>query len=148
MEANDKEGDVFRGYGVRINLKDPVDFLKIKETLTRIGMPKYPDQKLFQSCHIFHKRGSYAIMHFKELFAFDGKHSDTDEDDIAKRNLIVKLLNEWNLLDIEDPEFLEEGNNPIAHISNVRVVPFKDKSNWTFISKYDIGRKPTAQDNT
>jgi len=114
------------------------DFLKIRETLTRIGVASKKDQILYQSCHILHKQGRYYIVHFKELFALDGKPSNLSESDIARRNSIANLLREWDLLDIVRPEQSEE---PIAPISQIKILPFKEKADWELVTKYSIGKK-------
>lgn len=136
-KKNDKsQTDVFQGLGVKITLKNDDDFLKIKETLTRIGYASKKDNTLYQSCHILHKQGEYAIMHFKELFILDGKYSNIDDEDIARRNMIAKLLSEWNLLDIKPKQMLKE----YASMNTIKIVPFKEKSKWTLASKYTIGK--------
>jgi hypothetical protein len=111
------------------------DFLKIKETLTRIGVASNRDKTLYQSTHILHKRGHYYIVHFKELFALDGKSTNIDISDIERRNAIVKLLVEWNLLTVVNEEQLD----PMGHIGQFKVISFKDKKNWELIPKYTIG---------
>jgi hypothetical protein len=121
---------------VRLNKAD--DFLKIKETLTRIGVASKRDNKLFQSCHILHKRNNYAIVHFKELFALDGKPSNITDEDIARRNTIVALLAEWNLITVIDHEKIK---SPVAPLSYIKILPFSEKSNWELIVKYNIGKK-------
>lgn len=113
------------------------DFLKIKETLTRIGIASNRDKILYQSTHILHKRGKYYIVHFKELFALDGKNSTIDINDIERRNVIVKLLVEWNLLTVVDDTHLE----PMGHIGQFKVISFKDKRNWELVPKYTIGNR-------
>lgn len=130
--------DLFRGAGVEITLPHPDNFLKIKETLTRIGIASRKDNQLFQSCHILHKQGRYAIVHFKELFILDGKDSNLSDDDVARRNTIVNLLSEWELLDIIDPK---QSAKPVTQLSQIKIVSFKDKGSWTLTSKYSIGRK-------
>lgn len=132
--------DVFNGNGIRITLKEDQNFLKIKETLTRIGVASKKSNTLYQSCHILHKKGEYAILHFKELFLMDGKVSETDidENDFARRNTIVKLLSEWGLLDINDDVTVED---PVADLSQIKIIPHKEKSNWSLIAKYTIGNK-------
>jgi Bacteriophage translational regulator len=131
--------DVFNGIGVLIELKEAEDFLKIKETLTRIGVASKKDNTLYQSCHILHKRGQYTILHFKELFILDGKEKDTylDDNDIARRNTIAQLLEDWNLLKIKKT-FTE--NDPIASVSQIKVIPFKEKSEWNLVPKYTVGK--------
>ena len=133
MKANINVEDL-----VEIDFNEPDDFLKIKETLTRIGVSSRKEKKLFQSCHILHKRGRYYIVHFKELFALDGLHSDIDDNDIARRNKIIKLLEEWGLLDIIDKEKVKE---PICEINQLKILSYKDKGDWELCPKYHIGRK-------
>jgi len=120
---------------LEIVINEPDDFLKIKETLTRIGVPSFKDKKLYQSCHVLHKRGKYYIVHFKELFALDGKPSSLSEDDIARRNMIATLLQDWGLLKITSAEKLQ----PIAPMHTVKIVSHKEKQNWDLCSKYTIG---------
>lgn len=120
---------------VEIKLKRPEDFLKIKETLTRIGISS-KDKKLYQSCHIFHKKGKYYIVHFKELFKMDGKFSDISEEDLQRRNAIACLLEEWELLEILDKSKVE---NKI-HIRKMKIISYKDKDNWELVTKYNIGK--------
>lgn len=126
----------FTDFGVKIELKDPESFLLVKETLTRIGVASNRTKTLYQSAHILHKQGSYYICHFKELFKLDGKPSDISDEDIQRRNLIAKLLSDWNLLTIVDPFELV-----IASLSSVKVLSFKEKDIWTLTSKYTIGNK-------
>lgn len=123
---------------IEVRLKQEDGFLKIKETLTRIGVASRKDQTLYQSCHILHKQGKYYIVHFKELFALDGKPSNFVEEDIARRNTIVNLLAEWELLELVDAEKSKE---PVAPISQVKVLPFKEKGEWELVAKYNIGKK-------
>lgn len=129
---------VFGDLGVRINFKREEDFLVIKETLTRMGVASKKDKTLYQSCHILHKQGQYAILHFKELFVLDGKPSSLSEEDYARRNTIVKLLSEWNLIQVVEPDKLL---GPLAPISKVKIVPFKDKPTWSLVAKYTVGQK-------
>lgn len=129
--------DIFKGVGVEVVLKNPDDFLKIKETLTRIGVASRKDKTLYQSCHILHKRGRYAILHFKELFKLDGKEADITEEDISRRDSIAALLDEWGLLDVVDIANLDEK----LDLKQIKIVPFKEKSSWDLESKYSIGRK-------
>jgi hypothetical protein len=131
------DNDVFLGLGVRINLIDQKDFLKIRETLTRIGISSAKEKKLFQSCHILHKRGEYAILHFKELFKLDGKQATLTDDDIARRNTIVKILEEWNLLVIRDKNRVEK----TIPVGNLKILSFKEKNEWQLEAKYNIGSK-------
>lgn len=127
--------DIFKGVGVEVFLKNPDDFLKIKETLTRIGVASKKDKILYQSCHILHKRGRYAILHFKELFQLDGKDTDISEEDISRRNSIALLLDEWGLLEVKDDEEIE------VDLKQIKIVPYKEKNEWKLESKYSIGRK-------
>jgi len=123
---------------VEVSLKNPEDFLKIKETLSRIGLASKKENTLYQSCHILHKQGKYYIVHFKELFLLDGKDSTLAEGDIARRNKIVTLLEEWELLDIVDPDKIEDLQSPL---NQIKIIPFKEKSNWNLVTKYTIGNK-------
>ena len=133
---------------VEITFESDEDFLKIKETLTRIGIPsqKYVIRngieeevnKLFQSCHILHKRGKFYLVHFKELFALDGKKTDFSEDDIGRRNTIASLLEEWGLFKVVNPDMI---SSPRAPLSQIKILPFKEKPNWVLEAKYSIGRK-------
>lgn len=122
---------------VEIKLNDESDFLKIKETLQRIGVASRKENKLYQSCHILHKQGRYYIVHFKELFALDGKSTDFSEEDKGRRNTIASLLEEWNLLTIVDPSKVVE---PRAPMSQIKIIAFKDKGNWELVAKYNIGK--------
>ncbi len=130
--------DIFDGYGIEISLKQPDDFLKVKETLTRIGIASRKDKTLYQSCHILHKRGRYIIVHFLEMFALDGKVSDFKIDDEKRRNTIAKLLSDWGLVEIVDDDFLELEQAPI---NSVKILSFKDRKDWTLKSKYQVGKK-------
>jgi hypothetical protein len=122
---------------LEVSLKEPDDFLKVRETLTRIGVASRKDKKLFQSCHILHKQGRYFIVHFKELFALDGKHSNLSENDIQRRNTITQLLADWGLISIVNPDVATDK----APLSQIKVIAFKDKNNWTLETKYNIGKK-------
>lgn len=124
-------------YGIEVTLDEPDTFLKVKETLTRIGVASFKDKKLYQSCHLLHKKGKYYIVHFKELFALDGKLSSLSDDDIARRNTITKLLAEWGLVGVIDIKMLE----PQSPVNSVKIIPHKEKYNWTLVSKYTIGIK-------
>jgi len=129
----------FEDVGIEIKLKDAQDFLKIRETLTRIGIASRKDKKLFQSCHILHKQGRYRILHFKELFALDGKPTNFSDDDVSRRNAIVNLLYEWELVDIlDEPTF---NTLPQASIGQIKILSFKEKPEWELVAKYNIGRK-------
>jgi len=121
---------------LEISFKENDDFLKIRETLTRIGVASRKDKTLYQSCHILHKRGKYYIVHFKELFALDGKESTISENDLARRNAIARLLEEWDLLSIVDST---QSSTPLAPMSQIKVLPHKEKSEWDLIAKYNIG---------
>jgi hypothetical protein len=123
---------------VEITLAKPDDFLKVKETLTRIGISSKTEKKLYQSCHILHKRGKYYIVHFKELFALDGLPSTITEADIARRNTIVTLLDEWGLLKIVDPS---KTTNVTAGLAQIKIIPHKEKADWELVPKYHIGKK-------
>ena len=122
---------------LEVSLKEPDDFLKVRETLTRIGVASRKDKKLFQSCHILHKQGRYFIVHFKELFALDGKHSNLSENDLQRRNTIAQLLADWGLISIVNSNIAEDK----APLSQIKVISFKDKGNWTLETKYNIGKK-------
>ena len=121
---------------LEISFKENDDFLKIRETLTRIGVASRKEQTLYQSCHILHKRGKYYLVHFKELFALDGKESSITENDLARRNAIARLLEEWDLVSILDKE---RSSTPLAPMSQIKVLPHKEKSEWTLVTKYNIG---------
>jgi hypothetical protein len=123
---------------VEVRLKNPEDFLKIKETLTRIGVASRKDQTLYQSCHILHKQRRYFIVHFKELFALDGKPTNFAEEDEMRRNTIVNLLEEWGLVEVVNPDMTKE---KIAPISQIKVLSHKEKSDWVLEAKYTIGKK-------
>jgi hypothetical protein len=123
---------------VEVRLKNPEDFLKIKETLSRIGLASKKDNTLYQSCHILHKQGKYYIVHFKELFLLDGKDSTLAEGDVARRNRIVGLLEEWELLDIVNPDKISDLQSPL---NQIKIIPFKEKDKWNLVAKYTIGNK-------
>jgi hypothetical protein len=128
------EKDLFKGYGIRVNLKDEY-FNIVKETLTRIGIPSYRKKSLTQTCHIFHRQNNYAICHFKEMLAFDGKNVDISEEDLNRRDLIVKLLEEWNLI-----ESIDEYDD-VKDMLKLKVISSKEKNDWEFCQKYTIGKK-------
>lgn len=130
--------DIFRGVGVEVTLPTPDSFLKIKETLTRIGISSRKDRKLFQSCHILHKKGRYAILHFKELFILDGKQNTFTEEDRARRNTIVNLLEEWDLIKISNPS---QTKDPVAALNQIKIISYKEKNDWELTVKYNIGKK-------
>ena len=123
---------------LEISLKEPDDFLKVRETLSRIGVASRKERKLYQSCHILHKQGRYFIVHFKELFALDGKQTNLSENDIARRNTIAKLLADWELVEVLGvPE-------PVAPLSQIKVLSYREKADWTLETKYNIGKKREA----
>lgn len=126
---------------VEVTLNDPDDFLKVKETLTRIGVASKKENKLFQSCHILHKRGKYYLVHFKELFALDGKKTNFYESDVQRRNTIIKLLVEWNLIQLKNADVYKSILNNLAPLNLVKIIPFKEKHNWELVAKYSIGKK-------
>jgi hypothetical protein len=132
------EKDLFRGVGVEITLPNPDNFLKIKETLTRVGIASKKEKKLYQSCHILHKQGYYSILHFKELFILDGKENTFSDDDKARRNTIINLLEEWGLLTVVDQQKSED---PIAPLSQIKILSHKEKDQWILEPKYNIGKK-------
>ena len=129
-EVSWKQGDM-----LEVTLKQPDDFLKVRETLSRIGVASRKEKKLYQSCHILHKQGKYFIVHFKELFALDGKNTNLSENDIARRNTIVNLLNDWGLVNVVGKA------EPSAPLSQIKVISFKEKSEWLLETKYNIGKK-------
>jgi hypothetical protein len=131
-----EQEDIFNGLGVEITLKSDDDFLKVRETLTRMGISSRKENKLYQSCHILHKRGRYAIMHFKELFEMDGLESNISDEDIGRRNAISNLLEEWELLKIIEP--IEE-DEPVVDVRKIKIISHKDKDDWELIPKYHIG---------
>ena len=128
---------------LEVTLNQPDDFLKIRETLSRIGVASRKDKTLFQSCHILHKQGKYYIVHFKELFALDGKKATLIENDIQRRNTISVLLQDWNLLSIVKPEAAENK----APLSQIKIIAFKEKGEWNLQAKYNIGKKQSTEEN-
>jgi len=122
---------------VEVGLKEPDDFLKVRETLTRIGVASRKEKKLYQSCHILHKQGRYYIVHFKELFALDGKKANLSINDVQRRNRIVQLLSDWGLVSINAKEVIAD----VAPLSQIKVLAYKEKGDWTLESKYNIGKK-------
>jgi hypothetical protein len=122
---------------VEVALGQPDDFLKVRETLTRIGVASRKERKIYQSCHILHKQGKYYIVHFKELFALDGKKTNLSLNDVQRRNRIIQLLSDWGLITVINPESIED----VAPLNQIKVLSFKDKDEWTLESKYNIGRK-------
>ena len=125
---------------LEVGLNEPDDFLKVRETLLRIGVASRKERKLYQSCHILHKQGRYYIVHFKELFALDGKKTNLTNNDVQRRNRIAQLLSDWGLVTIIDKTSVED----IAPLNQIKVLSFKDKDEWTLESKYNIGRKKTT----
>ena len=123
---------------LEISLKEPDDFLKVRETLSRIGVASRKERKLYQSCHILHKQGRYYIVHFKELFALDGKETNLSENDIARRNTIANLLDDWGLVKLLGKA------EPVAPLSQIKVLSYREKEEWTLETKYNIGKKKEA----
>ena len=128
---------------VEVTLKEKDDFLKVRETLTRIGVASKKEKILYQSCHILHKQGKYYIVHFKELFSLDGKPTDFSDNDIARRNTVTNLLSDWELLQIVDKEKTKE---PTVSLSQVKIIPHKEKNEWQLVPKYNIGKKAQVSD--
>jgi len=127
---------------VEVILNEPDDFLKVRETLTRIGVASRKEKKIYQSCHILHKQGRYYLVHFKELFALDGKHANLTVNDVQRRNRIVQLLADWGLITIISPEKITD----IAPLNQIKVLAFKDKGEWELETKYNIGKKTKPQE--
>jgi len=127
---------------VEVFLSEPDDFLKVRETLTRIGVASRKEKKLYQSCHILHKQGKYYIVHFKELFALDGKKANLSINDVQRRNRIIQLLSDWGLITLKNAEQVVE----IAPLNQIKVISYKDKGNWILETKYNIGKKKTPED--
>ena len=123
---------------LEVGLKEPDDFLKVRETLSRIGVASRKERKIFQSCHILHKQGKYYIVHFKELFALDGKKTNLSENDIARRNTIAKLLSDWGLIVVNEEPSL------VAPLSQIKILTFQEKDEWELETKYNIGKKKEA----
>ena len=123
---------------IEVTLPDPDNFLKVRETLSRIGVASKKDKTLYQSCHILHKQGKYYIVHFKELFELDGKPSNMSDNDIQRRNTIANLMAEWGLVKLVSPEKTKDN---VAPLSQIKILPFKDKNDWQLVSKYTIGKK-------
>ena len=130
VKLNWKQDDM-----LEIVLKEPDDFLKVRETLSRIGVASRKDRKLYQSCHILHKQGKYYLVHFKELFALDGKETNLSENDIARRNTIGKLLSDWGVVTLKGEV------DPVAPLSQIKIISFKEKNEWILETKYNIGKK-------
>jgi len=127
---------------VEVTLNEPDDFLKVRETLTRIGVASRKEKKIYQSCHILHKQGKYYIVHFKELFALDGKNTNLSVNDVQRRNRIIQLLSDWGLIAVVNVELIAD----VAPLNQIKVLAFKEKDEWTLESKYNIGRKKTAEE--
>ena len=134
IEVEWKQADM-----VEVTLNEPDDFLKVRETLTRIGVASRKEKKIYQSCHILHKQGKYYIVHFKELFALDGKNTNLSVNDVQRRNRIIQLLSDWGLITVTKPEAIAD----VAPLNQIKVLAFKEKDEWTLESKYNIGRKKT-----
>ena len=134
LEIQWKQSDM-----VEVTLNEPDDFLKVRETLTRIGVASRKEKKIYQSCHILHKQGKYYIVHFKELFALDGKNTNFSLNDVQRRNRIVQLLVDWGLVSVNS--ISQEKISDLAPLNQIKVLSFKDKGDWTLESKYNIGRK-------
>lgn len=126
---------------VEVKLEHEDDFLKVRETLTRIGIASPKEKRLYQSCHILHKRGKYYITHFKELFALDGKRTNFSDEDKSRRNTIVNLLSDWGLVKVVSPEKIEE---PRVQLNQVKIISHREKNDWELIAKYSIGKKKTV----
>ena len=122
---------------IEVSLSEPDDFLKVRETLTRIGVASRKEKKLYQSCHILHKQGKYFIVHFKELFALDGKRANLTINDVQRRNRIIQLLSDWGLVRVSDADVIQD----IAPLNQIKVLAYKEKENWVLETKYNIGRK-------
>ena len=127
---------------VEVLLSEPDDFLKVRETLTRIGVASRKEKKLYQSCHILHKQGKYYIVHFKELFALDGKKANLSINDVQRRNRIIQLLSDWGLVTLKNAELVTD----IAPLNQIKVISYKDKGNWVLETKYNIGKKKAPED--
>ena len=125
---------------VEVHLSEPDDFLKVRETLTRIGVASRKEKKLYQACHILHKQGRYYIVHFKELFALDGKHANLTPNDVQRRNRITQLLSDWGLIEVVKADSISD----IAPLNQIKVLSFKEKDEWTLETKYNIGKKKTT----
>jgi small-conductance mechanosensitive channel len=135
--VSEEEKNLFRGYGIEVELNTDEDFLKVKETLQRIGVASKHEKKLYQSCHILHKRGRYSIVHFKEMFALDGKTTTLSQDDINRRNTIAKLLHEWNLLTVLNTKQIEN----CSSLSSIKVLSYNERDDWELVQKYSVGTR-------
>jgi len=127
---------------IEVTLNEPDDFLKVRETLTRIGVASRKEKKIYQSCHILHKQGRYYIVHFKELFALDGKHANLTQNDVQRRNRIIQLLCDWGLVTVLTPEKVTD----IAPLNQIKVLAYKDKGDWILETKYNIGKKKKVEE--
>ena len=127
---------------IEVKLNEPDDFLKVRETLTRIGVASRKEKKLYQSCHILHKQGKYYIVHFKELFALDGKYANLTVNDVQRRNRITRLLTDWGLISLVNEESIQD----IAPLNQIKVLPYKDKHEWSLEQKYNIGKKGKVEE--
>lgn len=142
--VNEPEVNWTQSQMVEVILNEPDDFLKVRETLTRIGVASRKEKKIYQSCHILHKQGKYYLVHFKELFALDGKHANITVNDIQRRNRIVQLLADWGLITIVKPEQITD----IAPLNQIKVLSYKDKGDWLLETKYNIGSKKKRAEET
>tara|TARA_B100000287_G_scaffold339594_1_gene325825 strand:+ start:1367 stop:1825 length:459 start_codon:yes stop_codon:yes gene_type:complete len=140
MNSAEPEVDWSADQMIEVTLNEPDDFLKVRETLTRIGVASRKEKKIYQSCHILHKQGRYFIVHFKELFALDGKHANLTINDVQRRNRIINLLSDWGLISILRPESISD----VAPLNQIKVLSYKDKGDWTLETKYNIGKKKKA----
>ena len=128
---------------IEVTLNEPDDFLKVRETLTRIGVASRKEKKIYQSCHILHKQGRYFIVHFKELFALDGKHANLTQNDVQRRNRIIQLLSDWGLITVLNKSYIVD----IAPLNQIKVLAYKEKNDWILETKYNIGKKKKPEEN-
>ena len=128
---------------IEVTLNEPDDFLKVRETLTRIGVASRKEKKIYQSCHIMHKQGRYFIVHFKELFALDGKHANLTQNDVQRRNRIIQLLSDWGLISVISPDNITD----IAPLNQIKVLAYKEKNDWILETKYNIGKKKKPEES-
>ena len=128
---------------IEVTLNEPDDFLKVRETLTRIGVASRKEKKIYQSCHILHKQGRYFIVHFKELFALDGKHANLTQNDVQRRNRIIQLLSDWGLITVLNKSYIVD----IAPLNQIKVLAYKEKNDWILETKYNIGKKKKTEEN-
>ena len=128
---------------IEVTLNEPDDFLKVRETLTRIGVASRKEKKIYQSCHILHKQGRYFIVHFKELFALDGKHANLTQNDVQRRNRIIQLLSDWGLITVVSPDNITD----IAPLNQIKVLAYKEKNDWILETKYNIGKKKKPEES-